>query len=208
MMKNTKVVSLFSVALFALMGCNKTCSKEEFINLANKTESQAYVKAVAKVKGKTTTRTKGIKSTYEPNESFDFVFTKNGEWVYDGDTSTLSSTKSSIVLSCRVLLSMNVKDLVDQGFFDNKDEETKVTYYSSPLGFNAYANYDNYKQGEFDVGIVLNGKSDATYFFDSKSGNVIKYTEKSDITMDMDYADVEISTSTVTDMTVEITYSE
>lgn len=208
MMKNTKVVSLLSVALFALTGCNKTCTKEEFLALADKTESQPYVKATAKVKGKLTSSTGGVKQIYEPDDSFDFIFTKNGEWTYDDSSDSLSSTKLSVVTSCKLLLTMNVRYMIDQKFFDGIEEEGKVTFYSSPLGFNAKMNYDNLKEGDDDVAsIVLNGKSDTTYFFDSKSGNITSYTEKSDITVSVKYSDVEVNTSTVSDLKIDFTYA-
>ena len=65
-MKNIKLLSLLSVAAFVLTGCNKKCSKEEFMDLVNKTEPHQYAKAYAKCKGKVSSKTEGINQSYEP----------------------------------------------------------------------------------------------------------------------------------------------
>ena len=206
-MKNTKVLSLFSVALFALTGCKKTCSKDEFMDLVNKTEPHQYAKAYAKCKGKVTSKTEGINQTYEPNETFEFTYTNYG-WQYDGDDS-IGDIKASVILTCQVLISVNAKNI-----FENEDaitttDQTKFTYYSSPLGFNAKSDFKDYKQTLSEhYNIVLNGKSDSTYTFDSNNGAVLSYSEKSDLKMVIDMDSVKISSSSVTDMTIEFTYKD
>ena len=140
MMKNTKLVSLFSVVLLALTGCKQTCSKEQFVELAKKTEPHQYTFAKAKVKGKVTASTGGVKQTYEPDTTFEFIFNKNGYWGYDGDSNYSSGdVKGSVISSCIVLLSVTVKDLINQDeFLGENDAAGKLTCYSSPLGFNLY----------------------------------------------------------------------
>ena len=211
-MKNTKVLSLFSVALFALTGCKKTCSKDEFIKLANKTEPDLRVYASAKVKGKVASKSQGVSQTYEPDETFDFTFNKNGYWSYDGDSdySSTGTVKQSVITSCLVLITVSVKDLVDENVFTDDSDIGKLTCYSSPLGFNYKVTYKDYKQSDETLGLemIVNGKSDSSYTFDDKTGFVTQYIEKSDLTMDISIDDVKTSSTTVSDIQIDITYSK
>lgn len=207
-MKKSKLISILMVATFALTGCKKTCSKEDFIDLANKTEEHQYKKASVKVKGKSSSTTEGITQTYEPNDTFDFEFQggKNGSWNYVGESPSSLNMKTSILASCIVVLSLTVRDLVKQEEFGDDDGVGKLTCYSSPLGFNYVADYKDYEEDLSGAKITLNGKSNATYFFDSQYGVVTQYIEKSDIKMTLDYSETKTNTSSVTDLTMNITY--
>ena len=206
-MKHVKLLSLISVAAFALTGCKKTCSKDEFIGLVNKTEPHQYAKAYAKCKGKVTGKTEGINQTYEPNETFEFTYTNYG-WQYDGDDS-IGDIKASVILTCQVLISVNAKNIFESEDAITTTGQTKFTYYSSPLGFNAKSDFKDYKQTLSEYyNIVLNGKSDGTYTFDSNNGAVLSYSEKSDLKMVIDMDSMKISSSSVTDMTIEFTYKD
>ena len=209
-MKNSKLISILMVATFALTGCKKTCSKEEFIDLANKTEEHQYRKASVKVKGKSSSTTEGVTQTYEPNDTFDFEFQggKNGSWNYAGESPSSLDMKTSILASCIVVLSITVRDLVKQEEFSNDNGAGKLTCYSSPLGFNYVADYKDYEEDLGSAKLILNGKSNATYTFDSQYGVVTQYIEKGDIKMTLDYSEMKINTSSVTDLTLDITYSD
>lgn len=207
-MKNVKLLSLLSVAAFALTGCKKTCSKDEFMDLVNKTESHQYAKAYAKCKGKVSTKTEGINQSYEPNETFEFTYT-NGSWQYAGDEDTsLGDMKYSIILTCQLLITVDAKTIFESGAVD-VGEQTKLTYYSSPLGFNAKSDFKDYKQDITTYySAIINGKSDGTYTFDSNNGAVLSYSEKSDLKMVIDMDSMKISSTTVTDMSIEFSYKD
>ena len=209
-MKHIKLLSLLSVAAFALTGCKKTCSKDEFMDLVNKTEPHQYAKAYAKCKGKVTGKTEGINQTYEPNETFEFTYTNYGwEYANENDGAALGDMKSSIILTCQVLISVNAKNIFESEDAITSTDQTKFTYYSSPLGFNAKSDFKDYKQTLSEYyNIVLNGKSDSTYTFDSNNGAILSYSEKSDIKMVIDMDSMKISSSSVTDMTIEFTYKD
>ncbi len=207
-MKNVKLLSLLSVAAFALTGCKKTCSKDEFMDLVNKTEPHQYAKAYAKCKGKVSTKTEGINQSYEPNETFEFTYT-NGSWQYAGDEDTsLGDMKYSIILTCQLLITVDAKTIFESGAVD-VGEQTKLTYYSSPLGFNAKSDFKDYKQDITTYySAIINGKSDGTYTFDSKNGSVLSYKEKSDLKITLDMDSMKISSTTVTDMSIEFSYKD
>ena len=88
-MKNTKLLSLFTVAIFALTGCNKKCSKEEFLELANKTETHLYKRATATCKGTSETETQGMTTKYAADDTFKLKYSNNS-WNYDGDGDSLT----------------------------------------------------------------------------------------------------------------------
>ena len=116
--------------------------------------------------------------------------------------------KKSILASCIVVLSITVRDLVKQEEFSNDNGAGKLTCYSSPLGFNYVADYKDYEEDLGSAKLILNGKSNATYTFDSQYGVVTQYIEKGDIKMTLDYSEMKINTSSVTDLTLDITYSD
>lgn len=206
-MKNVRIISLLSIALFALTGCKKQCSKQEFIDLASKTETHQYAKATATCKGKVSTKTSGINESYEPNDTFNFIY-KNGEWTYDGDASSLKAFRQSLVLSCSLIMSMNVKDFLNQDPFLTEGNREGLTCFSSPLGFNMKATYENAKQETQGLMATVNGSSDTTYTFDNNNGAVLEYIEKSDLDMDMDVSGVSIQGKSVTDLTLNFSYSD
>ena len=207
-MKNTRVLSILAVAVFALTGCSKTCSKDEFIDLAKKTEEHQYATASAKLKGKVTSSTEGINQTYEPDDTLDFKY-QDGNWGLVEDMSSYNSIKQSLVLTCIVILSNNIREIIknDELFADN--DYMKLTCYSSPLGFNVKSDFKDHEEDVLGLKTVMNGKGDTTYNFNNKDGMVIKYVEKSDLTMDLTYSsDLKIKTKTVTDITITFSYSD
>ena len=206
-MKNTKVLSLLSVAVFLLTGCKKQCSKDEFINLANKVEKHQYAKATATCKGKVSTKTNGINESYEPNDTFNFIY-KNGEWTYDGDASSLKAFRQSLILSCSLIMSLNVKDLLNQDPFLTEGDREGLTCYSSPLGFNYKATYDNAKQDTIGYAATVNGSSETTYTFDNNNGAILEYIEKSDLDLEMNVNGTPVNTKSVTDLTLNFSYSD
>lgn len=205
-MKNVRIISLLSIALFALTGCKKQCSKQEFIDLASKTETHQYAKATATCKGKVSTKTSGINESYEPNDTFNFVY-KNRQWQYDGDVSSLKAFRQSLVVSCIHYISMNVKDMLNEDPFLTEGDRKGLTCYSSPLGFNYKVDYKDAKQEIAGYSGIVNGTADSTFTFDN-TGAIIEYIEKSDISMDMDISGTTITSTSKTDLTVSITYQD
>ena len=210
-MKHTKLIALVSVAAFALTGCKQTCSKDDFVKLANQTEEHEFAEASVAVKGKISMKNGGVKQTYEPNETFEFTYVGTG-WEYTGDYAYLSSSdlKGSVIVSCMVLLSVTVRDLVKDELFVGSEDDPygKLTCFSSPLGFDYSANFKNYKEGDNNFELVINGKSDASYIFDSKTGVVTEYTEKGDITMKAKTGEYDIETTEVTDLSMKLSYRD
>lgn len=205
-MKNVRIISLVSIALFALTGCKKQCSKQEFIDLANKTETHQYAKATATCKGNVNTKTSGIEESYVANDTFNFVY-KNRQWQYDGDVSSLKAFRQSLVVGCLSYISMNVKDFLNEDPFLTEGDRKGLTCYSSPLGFNYKVDYKDAKQETAGYSGIVNGTADSTFTFDD-TGAVIEYIEKSDITMDMNVSGMEITSASKTDLTVSITYQD
>ena len=206
-MKHTKIIALLSVAAFVLTGCKKTCSKEEFIELANKTEVHQYKKASATYKGKLITKSGAITQTYEPDETIQFEY-KNGSWKVPEDFDYDSLMGLSLVASCLVVVSMNVRDIVKDDETMSGDQIEKITFYSSPFGFSVKSNFKDYKQSTEGLNIILNGKSDAEYTFDSNNGVILSYSEKSDLDTEITYDTVTSKSNTITDIKIEIEYSD
>lgn len=208
-MKHVKLLSLLSIAAFVLTGCKKTCSKDEFMDLVNKTEEHQYAKAYAKVKGKVSSKAEGVSQSYEPNDTFEFTYTSSG-WEYSGDEDVeLGDLKASLIITCQLLVTVNAKTIFENDDVLTTNDQTKFTYYSSPLGFNAKSDFKDYKQQLTTYySVTINGKSDGTYTFDKENGAVLTYTEKSDLKLALDIDGIKISSSSVTDVSVSFAYKD
>jgi len=205
-MKNVRIISLVSIALFALTGCKKQCSKQEFMDLANKTETHQYAKATATCKGNISSKAASIEESYVANDTFNFVY-RNRQWQYDGDLNSLKAFRQSLVYGCLSYISMNVKDFLKEDPFLTEGDRKGLTCYSSPLGFNYKVDYKDSKQEAAGYSGIVNGTADSTFTFDN-TGAVIEYIEKSDISMDMDISGTTITSTSKTDLTVNISYQD
>lgn len=208
-MKNTKLLAILSIAAFTLTGCQRKCSKDEFINSAKKTENHEYATASVKVKGKVTNSLDEESKTYESNDTFEFEM-KDGYWTFKENYSSEDSIdpKATIINSCYVVVSINVRDFVESDEVLSETESETLTFYNSPLALNCKAEFKDYELGNKDNKMVLNGNSDVTYTFNNKTGVVTKYNEKSDITIDMDVYGIKQKARTIADLMLEIKYTD
>ena len=188
-MKKNLMFILFAVFALSLSSCvNQEISKEEFIELANKTESEEFLNAQVKCNAKVKIESSNTEVVKNANEQIDRTFEytyKNKRWalVSSDDTKYLTDVERSLRDSFHELINKSVKDHLNYKPLSNKDTDGLV-FYKNPLTYNYNALYENTKLSiTSGVSGKVDGEDEETFKFNNKNGNITYFYEDSDTTV-------------------------
>ena len=155
-MKKITTLVMSMTAVFALTACGKgsKVSEEQFKEKANAVEAHQYSSATVKYSYSSVTKTEGEDDKKdEGNGTIEFTFS-------DGKWSTTSSDKYASEV--KYYVGANVKDLLAAQDLsaalsgDAEGVESKMTYYTNPLGIE-YSTKGSYESDSFKMSIDEKG---------------------------------------------------